>query len=202
MHKPTAIVFDLGRVLLDFDYNRAARNIACHCTMGELELKAALDQSPLLFRYETGLMTTPEFFAEVQALSTFSKDYRTFAPLFGDIFTEIPPMIDLNRQVRKNGFPTYIFSNTNELAIEHIRERYSFFSEFTDYILSYEHRSMKPDSIIYGVVEKQTGKKGKDILYIDDRLENIEAGEKRGWQTIHHTDVDQTINRFRELDLI
>ncbi|MGV3774554.1 MAG: HAD family hydrolase [Verrucomicrobiales bacterium] len=202
MHKPKAIVFDLGRVLLEFDYTRAARNIACHCTLGEVELKAALDQSPLLFRYETGLMTTAEFFAEVQKLSTFSRDYQTFAPLFGDIFSEIPRMIELNRTLRKAGLPTYIFSNTNELAIEHIRERYPFFSEFTDYILSYEHRSMKPDSVIYGVVEQRTGMSGNDILYIDDRIENIEAGEKRGWQVIHHTDVDQTILRFRELELI
>jgi putative hydrolase of the HAD superfamily len=202
MRRPKAVVFDLGRVLLDFDYSRAARNIACHCNIGEADLKTALDQSPLLFRYETGLMTTAEFFAEVQKLSTFRKDYETFAPLFGDIFTEIPEMIELNRALRAKGVPTFIFSNTNELAIQHIRERYPFFSEFDDYILSYEHRSMKPDEAIYRAVERITGRSGPDLLYIDDRLENIEAGEKRNWQVIHHTHPDPTITRVKQLGLL
>ena len=43
---------------------------------------------------------------------------------------------------------------------------------------------MKPHEPIYDVVEQRTGESGASILYIDDRLDNIETGRGRGWQTI------------------
>jgi HAD superfamily hydrolase (TIGR01509 family) len=45
---------------------------------------------------------------------------------------------------------------------------------------------MKPDEKIYAAVERRTGLSGSELLYIDDRLENIEAGQRRAWQAIHH----------------
>jgi HAD superfamily hydrolase (TIGR01509 family) len=102
-------------------------------------------------------------------------------------------MIDLHRRLREAGIPTYIFSNTNEIAVNHIRRTYSFFANFTGYVFSYEHRSMKPDPKIYEAVEELTGLKGESLLYIDDRLENIEHGTERGWRTIHHKQPLETI---------
>ena len=51
---------------------------------------------------------------------------------------------------------------------------------------------VKPDAKIYGAVERRTGLSGPEILYIDDRPENIEAGKQRAWQAIHHTDTSIT----------
>lgn len=191
--QPKAVVFDLGKVLLDFDYSRAARAMIPHCSIGEQELTAAMNQSALLFRYETGLITTQEFFNEIKAVSKFCHGIGQFEPLFGDIFSPIPEMIALNERLRAAGFPTYIFSNTNEMAIKNIRARYPFYRNFSGYIYSYEHRSMKADPAIYEVVERTAGHKGADLLYIDDRAENIAAAKTRGWQTIHHRTPAETI---------
>ena len=55
-------------------------------------------------------------------------------------------MIQLHAALRQQGIPTYIFSNTNELAVSHIRRTFPFFANFDGYILSYEHGAMKPDA--------------------------------------------------------
>jgi HAD superfamily hydrolase (TIGR01509 family) len=199
MRKPKAVVFDLGKVLLDFDYSIAVKNIAVHCSLSPEELHKLLNQSTLLHCYETGLMTSNEFFKEVKGLSKFCRDFETFAPIFGNIFTPIPEMIDLNSQLRSRGVPTYIFSNTNELAVSHIRATYPFFAEFSAHIYSFEHRAMKPHPSIYEVVEKTAATVGPDILYVDDRLENIEEGIRRGWRTIHHQSPAQTISQVKDL---
>ena len=86
--------------------------------------------------------------------------------------------------LRKKGIPTYIFSNTNELAVGHIRRSYPFFSHFDGYILSYEHGAMKPQAKLYEVVERETRRKREEILYLDDRAENIAGGAARGWRVI------------------
>jgi HAD superfamily hydrolase (TIGR01509 family) len=93
-------------------------------------------------------------------------------------------------------------SNTNELAIEHIRRRFPFFKNFDGYVLSYEHNAMKPGPRLYEVVEQTSGRHGPDLLYVDDRLENIEAGRVRGWQTILHKTAELTRSAVRATGLL
>jgi glucose-1-phosphatase len=199
MQKPKAVVFDLGKVLLDFDYARLARNMKEHCQISIEELLSALNQSALLHRYETGLLTSQAFFEEVKRLSAFQHDYERFEPLFADIFTTIPAMIDLQQRLARRGVPTCVFSNTNEIAVNHIRRTYSFFSTFSGYVLSYEQRAMKPDPQIYRAVEQLTGCSGAELLYIDDRPENIDQGKKCGWQVIQHVSDAQTVPRVEQV---
>ena len=61
---PRAVVFDLGNVLLDFDYGRAARALAPRAEKSAAEIRALIDHSPLLSRYETGRLSPGEFYAE------------------------------------------------------------------------------------------------------------------------------------------
>ena len=77
-----------------------------------------------------------------------------FARVFADIFSEIKPMIAMQAALRAHGVPTYIFSNTNGIAVTHIRRNFPFFANFDGYIYSYEHGAMKPDARIYEVVER------------------------------------------------
>jgi len=199
---PSIVVFDLGKVLLDFDYSIAGRRIAACTNMSDDDVKRFLNQSPLLYRYETGPMTRQEFFEEVRQATGFRGDLAEFGGFFADIFSEMPPMIALHAALRRQGIPTYIFSNTNDLAIEHIRRNFPFFANFDGYILSYEVGSMKPDPKIYEALEALTGKRGAEILYLDDRPENVEAGAARGWQVILQTDPEKSRRAIEQLGLL
>ena len=103
--------------------------------------------------------------------------------------------------LRRNGFRTFIFSNTNELAVRHIRKRFPFFAHFNGYIYSYEHGAMKPDPQLYEAVERQTKHRGQEILYLDDRPENVEAGAARGWRVVLQESPEKTRLAIRKLGL-
>lgn len=196
------VVFDLGKVLVDFDYAIAGRKLAARATMPALELGRFLVHVPLIIRYETGLLTSEEFYQEVRAASGYLGTMEEFASLFADIFTPIEPMVWLHAELRREGFPTYIFSNTNELAIRFIRHNFPFFKNFDGYILSYEHQSMKPDAKLYEAVEAKSGARGAEILYLDDRAENIEAGVARGWRVILQESPEKTLTQIRQMGLL
>lgn len=200
MSTPSAIVFDLGNVLLDFDYGLCVRKMLPFTARSENELRQVIGQSPLLYRLETGLISPEEFYAEVEAHCAFPNGFGfpQFEEIFSDIFRPIEPMILLQQSLRKSGYPTYLFSNTNAVAVRHIRQRYPFFEGFDGHILSYEHRAMKPDHRLYEVVEKVSGRRGPELLYIDDRPENIEAGLARGWHSILHQTQAQTEAELKE----
>jgi FMN phosphatase YigB (HAD superfamily) len=186
------VVFDLGKVLVDFDYSIAARKVAARSTRHIENLHDVLGGSPVLVQLESGMITRAQFFSEIQKLTGFSGSADEFSSYFADIFFPIPPMIALHAGLRKKKIPTYIFSNTNDIAVEHIRRSFPFFSDFDGYILSYEIGAMKPTAKIYEALEKMSGKRGADIFYIDDRLENVEAGAARDWQMVLHETPEKT----------
>ena len=181
-----AIIFDLGKVLVDFDYSIAARKVAARNTRQVPDLQHFLGSSPVLARFESGLLTREQFFLEFQQAIGFTGDIDEFSSDLADIFLPIEPMIELHQELRQRGFSTYIFSNTNDIAIGHVRQNFPFFKHFDGYIFSYEVGAMKPDAKIYEAMEQMSGRRGADLIYIDDRPENIQAGDARGWRTILH----------------
>jgi FMN phosphatase YigB (HAD superfamily) len=183
---PQTVVLDLGKVLVDFDYSIALRRIAQRCQSSIDLLTQLVLSAPLLLTYERGRLTSEEFYRRTCAATGFCGGFDEFAAAFGDIFSAIEPMVQLHAELRARKILTCIFSNTNELAIRHIRRNFPFFSQFDHYVLSYEHGAMKPEPELYDVVERQTGCAGSQIVYLDDRPENIEAGAARHWKVILH----------------
>jgi HAD superfamily hydrolase (TIGR01509 family) len=186
MSQPSIVVFDLGKVLVDFDYGIAIRRFAERSEAGIEQIQQLVDSvdSPIQVEYESGKITTDEFFAAIRDGAGFRGDRAEFVSIFADIFSPMETMIAFFERLKSLGFPTCVFSNTNEIAIGHIRERFPFYSRFDYDVLSFEVGTMKPDEPIYDVVEQCTGESGAAILYIDDRPENIGTGRGRGWQTI------------------
>ncbi len=202
MHTPEVVVFDLGKVLVDFDYSIAARKFSARGKITPEEIRAFIDHSPLLYRFETGLMTKEQFYKEICAGTGFTGSHEDFCDIFADIFTPIDSMIALHAQLRDRGVPTYIFSNTNELAVRWIKQRFPFFANFNGYVYSFEHGAMKPDEKIYKVVERMTGKSGQQIVYLDDRAENIAGGAARNWHTILHSDPAESRRKLQNFGLL
>ncbi len=200
MNSPV-VVFDLGKVLVDFDYSIAARRIAAQSQKPLAEIKVLIEQSRFIIDYETGRVTRQEFYERVREATGFGGTLGEFSGFFADIFSEIPLMIELHASLRRRGMPTWIFSNTNDLAVEHIRKNFPFFQNFDGYILSYEVGAMKPDAKIYEALEKITGRHGTDILYLDDRAENVAGGAARSWRTILHETPEKTLAAVEKLQL-
>jgi FMN phosphatase YigB (HAD superfamily) len=197
-----AVVFDLGKVLVDFDDNIAVTRIAARSTLPPAEVKRLFYHSYLLVDYESGRLTRQDFFKEVRKVAGFRGTIGEFGEFFADIFTPISPMIELHAGLRQRGVPTYLFSNTNDLAVEYIRRKFSFFRDFDGYIFSYEVKAMKPDAKIYEALEKLAGRRGADILYIDDCPENVAAGAARGWGTILHETPGKSRAAMEKLGLL
>jgi FMN phosphatase YigB (HAD superfamily) len=200
-HRPKAVVFDLGNVLLDFDYGKTVQRIKDKCKMSEAELRKVFSASPLFDKFEHGHMSADEYFAEIQRITCYGGTFKEFAEFFGDIFTEAPQMLAWNEELRRKKIPRYILSNTNDLSIRFIKKRFPFFNEFDGYVFSHEHRVMKPATRIYEVIEEISGLRGPDLFYIDDREENIHAATARGWQAVHHLDPAHTLEIARGVGL-
>ena len=202
MNVNPAIIFDLGKVLVDFDYSIAARKIAARSAKAPEDLHAFLGTSPLLVDYESGRLTRQTFYEAIRDAIHFRGDLAEFGNYFAEIFSEMPGTIALHAELRRRGFKTFIFSNTNDLAIEHVRRDFPFFNNFDGYIFSYEVGAMKPQPAIYSAMEKMCGRSGADLIYLDDRAENIAAGAARGWRAILHESPEKSRAALMRLGIL
>lgn len=187
------MAFDLGKVLLDFDYQVVIRRLIPHCRHDAASVLQTLTQSPRLLEFESGRIRTDEFLEALREATGYRAPRPQFESDFCDIFTPIEPMVRLHACLRRHGYPTWIFSNTNELQSDFIRNQYPFFHQFDGWILSYQQGVMKPHPAIYEALEKATGRSGADIVYLDDRPENIAEAARRGWRALVHRQIRETM---------
>jgi HAD superfamily hydrolase (TIGR01509 family) len=202
MSAGAAVIFDLGKVLLDFDYSVVIRRLAEAGSVTEQQVRRTLLETALLYDYESGRLDSVAFHRRVQSALGLELDYASFREQFGDIFTPIPQMIEAHAIVRGRGFSTFIFSNTNEIAIAHIRKQYPFFGDFDGYVFSYQVGAMKPAEAIYASMEQEAGRVRADLFYLDDRPENVEAARARGWRGHVHTDAPSSLTALRDAGFV
>ena len=192
-------VFDIGKVLLDFDYGIFVGRMAPRTHLDVPALDRLLNQSPLLAEYESGGLDCAAFFKEIQKETGYDGTRDEFAALFEDIFTPIDEVVAMHKQIAASGLPTYTMSNTNPMAVYHIQQKYSFWPLFSGHVLSFEHGSLKPESELYYQLEVVSDCAGKEIVYLDDRPENVAVGKARGWQVIQVENPDQVQSAFQEM---
>jgi 2-haloacid dehalogenase len=63
------------------------------------------------------------------------------------------------------------------------------FGHFRDIVVSGTEKLAKPDAAIYRLAEQRFGLPGQDLLFIDDRADNIAAARACGWHGHLFTDA-------------
>ena len=110
MSKPSIIAFDLGKVLVDFDFAIAARRILARSQHPPERLQELIQTSPLLVCFECGQITNEQFYEEVRRATGYQGTSEEFAAAFADIFTEIPNMVRLHARLRAAGYTAPVTS--------------------------------------------------------------------------------------------
>jgi HAD superfamily hydrolase (TIGR01509 family) len=82
--------------------------------------------------------------------------------------------------------PCYLLSNTNGLHKHYLLEKFEVFRFFQDGIYSHEACCMKPDDGIYQQAIQRFGLDPAQTFYLDDLLENIQAGQRLGLHSFHY----------------
>jgi putative hydrolase of the HAD superfamily len=189
--KISAVCFDLGKVLLHFDWQLMLERIAKKSPLTPAQMTGLLSADGRILEYETGAITSARFFSHLKKQLQFRGTTRELRAAFSEIFTPLPEHIALAAMLAPH-YPLAIISNTNEAHILHAEAMYSFFSLFPVRIYSHQVRTMKPRREIYdAALAALGGVDPQEALLIDDLETNILGASKIGWQTIHlRPDVD------------
>jgi FMN phosphatase YigB (HAD superfamily) len=197
-----ALLFDLGRVVLDIDFSRALNCWAGHagCEPGHLIAKFAPDDA--YERHERGEISNAEFFAGLRGSLGIDVTDAQFLEGWNAIFAgemlDIAPL--LARAARR--LPLYAFSNTNRAHEAHFSHHFAdVLGHFQKLFLSSTIGLRKPDAAAYDHVVKEIAVPAGRIVFFDDSPENIEGARARGLRAVHVTSTRDVADALTELGI-
>ena len=195
-----AIIFDYGNIISSVDNNRFLEELSRATGKAGAELDQLICSSAdELRKYETGLITSDQFFERVVKKRGLKLDKKTFIKLFTGRFT---PMAETHELIRKQktGYKLGLLSNTNEWDYEYEIKQCGVFSLFDSVTVSFKVGAMKPDRKIYLDALDKLGVRPDESVYIDDIREYADAAGMLGIKCIHYTSHEDLLRYLRSLN--
>ena len=195
MHK--AIIFDLGKVLIHFDFKRGYRALEGLCPYSAAEIPRRIGRTDLVERFETGLVEPRDFVEQFSRILDLHLDYDRFCEIWSCIFTEalIPESLLEGLAAR---YRLLLLSNTNALHFAMLRKDYNYLlRHFHDLILSYEVRAMKPQPEIYREALERAECLPGECFYTDDIADYVEAARQVGIDAVQFESREQIEREMR-----
>ena len=200
-----AIVFDLGGVLIDLDFDRCVRSF--REILGYERITEILDlwhQKGIYGDMEAGLITADEFRAEVLRESRpgcVPEDVdRAMAGLLVGMDPKKVPLLEaLSRK-----YDLYCLSNNNEISVLRMHEIYEengldWQRVFKKEFISSRMKMLKPSREIFDAAAAEIGLPPEEILFIDDSQTNVDGALAAGWQAglyVQGTDLGACVKKF------
>ena len=185
-----AIVFDLGKVLVQFDFERGFQALEGVCPYDAAEVRRRIAATDLVERFETGLIEPPDFVAELSRILDLHMDYADFCKLWSSIFTD-PLIPEAMLEGLAARYRLVLLSNTNAIHFEMIRENYPLLRHFHERILSHEMHAMKPRREIFQAALDRCGCPPEECFYTDDIAAYIEAARRLGMDAVQFESLAQ-----------
>jgi len=198
------LIFDLGGVLVEVDVHHTVAAFASLSGKTDQEIIQSYQKYPQFFAYERGELSDVEFRIFVQQAFSFQADDDVIDAAWNAMITGLPEgslkMLDTLKQY----YSLAVLSNTNQIHLDYLNQiilpRYSSHSSLNHYFHThyYSHRvgKRKPEPEIYLQVLEENSFDPATTLFLDDRIENIEAAKALGIKTLLIRHPDEVFEFF------
>jgi FMN phosphatase YigB (HAD superfamily) len=201
-HSADALLFDLGRVVLDIDFGKVVASWAGHACCEPAHLVERFAPNDTWHRHERGEISDAEFFAGLRSSLGIGISDAEFLEGWNAIFTGEMPDIAASLARAGQRLPLYAFSNTNNAHVVHFSRAYAeVLGHFREVYLSSTIGLRKPEAAAYDHVVKAIGVPASRIVFFDDSAANIDGARARGLTAVHVTSPDDVAKALAALGI-
>ena len=188
-----AVIFDLGKVVLDFDHAIAAKKISRLTDKSPEEIYSLFFDSRLIQVFEEGKISPEDFFSEIKRMLSLPLGFPEFMAIWNEIFFQTEQNRQVYRLARalKGRYTTALLSNVNRLHFEYVYASFDVFDAFDFLLLSYKLGCVKPSPEIYHRALSIIGTAPEATFYVDDRPELIMQAHKLGFRAFVYQGIEQ-----------
>ncbi len=191
------IIFDLGKVIIPFDFKRGYDRLAPLCSYPAAEIPERLRTCDLVTRFESGGIEPRPFVEEISRILDLKADYDQFCTIWSSIFLPDPLVPEDLLVALKKRYRMLVLSNTNAIHFPMVREAYPILRHFDDYVLSYEVGALKPSPKIYQEAIRRAGVEPEEIFFTDDIEAYVLAAKEHGIDAVQFQNADQIMQELR-----
>jgi len=195
-----ALLFDLGGVVIDIDFDRVFARWAAHAGCESAAIKAGFRTDQHYERHERGEIDAEVYFASLRSSLGIDLSDAQFHDGWREVFVgERTGMAALLQRARER-LPLYLFSNSNPAHREVWSREYArILGLFQRVFVSSDIGKRKPDPAAFLIVAAQMGVPASRILFFDDALENVEGALASGMQAVHVRSVADVEDSLKAL---
>jgi glucose-1-phosphatase len=186
-----AVILDLGKVLIPFDFSRGYQAMEKLCRYTAAEIPKRIGGTDLVRRFETGLVEPRDFVDQLSALLELQIDYERFCEIWSSIFLPDPLIPESVLAGLHKRYRLVVLSNTNALHFDMVRQNYPLLRHFDHFVLSYEVKAMKPEPAIYHEAIARAGCRAEECFYTDDIAQYVEAARREGIDAVQFESREQ-----------
>ena len=198
------LIFDLGRVVIDYDWEAFCRAFAAN-SGADLERVKEFFAHDIFHkgRYEKGLTTTSELLDEINRKLNTQMGFAEFKELWtrGLCFSENREVVELLECLRGQ-LPLCLLSNTSDVHYEYLQKEFNMARHFDNIVLSYKVGMVKPEPGIYHEALRLCNVAPEDSLFIDDLIPNVEGARALNIRGHHFTGIESLRAELKELGLV
>ena len=194
MALPKIIFFDLGKVLLDYDFTVAARRLNALIGLDGMAIMNAplAEKTPVCEAIETDQISSEDLYQWVRENFGMTISRDAFEKAHRDIFTVWPDSLELVKDLKAAGLRLGVLSNICQVPWDFCLENYpEVFGLFDLPLASVLLKARKPYPEIYERAAQRAGVRLNEIVFFDDRTENVQAACDLGIDGILFTDAKQ-----------
>ena len=185
------VIFDLGKVLIPFDFSRGYSAMEKLCGYPAAEIRKRIGATDLVHRFETGLVEPKDFVEQLSRMLDLRASYEQFCEIWSSIFLPDPLIPESMLVGLRKRYRMLVLSNTNAIHFEMVRENYPLLRHFDDLILSYEVKAMKPAPAIYQAAIAQARCRPEECFYTDDIAAYVDAAREQGIDAVQFESREQ-----------
>lgn len=200
LRAPQVLLFDLGRVLVDFDFGRALEAWAPHSALPPEALRLAFRHDEAYERHERGELAAAQYFAHLATTLQLDASPAQIEQGWNAIF--LGEILQTRRIVEhlRGRLPCHVFSNTNASHIAACRARFpALFSAVDGTFTSHELGLRKPDRAAFERVCALIGCPPGAVLFFDDLAANVAGARAAGLQAVQVRSPDDVAAALRAL---
>jgi putative hydrolase of the HAD superfamily len=197
-----SVIFDLGQVLVPFDFHRAYAKMETFSGLPAAEVRRRINATDLYRRFECGLIAPQDFADEICSLLGASIGFGDFCDLWTSIFLPDTSISDVFIEGLASNYRLVLLSNTNVIHFEMVRATYPLLRHFREFVLSYEVGVMKPEPLIYQKAIAAAGCRPDECVFIDDIEENVIAARREGIDAVHFLSGEQIQGELRKRGIV
>ncbi|WP_395636620.1 HAD family hydrolase [Sphingorhabdus sp.] len=202
MSKITTVVFDVGKVLFEWDLRHLFAKLIAD--KAELEYFVTHVVTPEWhFQHDAG-RPLAEMTAERTALyPKYANEIDAYRTRFNETIPgPVTGSLEIVRELAARAVPLFAITNFGAEFWEMFRPTQPIFDHFGDIVVSGVEKMVKPDPDIYALALRRFGLKPGEAIFIDDNHDNVVSARANGFAAHHFTDAEKLRRELVALDLL